>query len=462
MADDWILKVLSGTHLGAEVVLSGQGYILGRDESCDLVLDDVSLSDRHIGLRMEGGHAVLTLVDTERPVYVDDERLEDGSVVLKPFQLITIGALFLAVGPSDEPWPEIDLLLERKLKPGPPAETAPAAEETAGAPADAPPSGTAAAAPEVSSRKRPLAAGVAVIAVIALAAIMVLILLAGDLLAPGMVVDSRLTPEQTRDIEQLAAQYGATVRIEETAPGQRRIAGYIDTEGNRQRLRAGLAELGVRAELAIVPSEKIKQAMTAILDNKINQDARSQVEVTTPAGAPGDFVLKGYADDREAWEAALLDIRRNVLNYRSLKDEVRTRADLRDELRKLVAESFPGGVEVDESEHGLVLVSELEGKERKALKELAERFEAGFRPWVTVVVLEDGAAPSEASTVELDLHGISFGVSPHLIMKDGQRYGEGSQLDNGYVVDSITTEYVLLRRGEEVAYYYLAEVGSED
>ena len=131
----WILKILSGTHVGAEVVLSDKESVLGRDENCDLVLDDVSLSAQHISLRTAASGAHLTLLDTSKPIYIDGEECAEKETLLKPFQVITIGTLFLAVGPADEEWPAIDLLLENKITP-PPSDDTQANSDTAAAESD--------------------------------------------------------------------------------------------------------------------------------------------------------------------------------------------------------------------------------------------------------------------------------------------------------------------------------------
>ena len=41
------LRILSGVHLGAEIVLEEGTWAVGRDDSCDIILSDAALAPRH-------------------------------------------------------------------------------------------------------------------------------------------------------------------------------------------------------------------------------------------------------------------------------------------------------------------------------------------------------------------------------------------------------------------------------
>ena len=44
------LRILSGVHLGAEIVLEEGTWAVGRDDSCDIILSDAALAPRHCAL----------------------------------------------------------------------------------------------------------------------------------------------------------------------------------------------------------------------------------------------------------------------------------------------------------------------------------------------------------------------------------------------------------------------------
>jgi type III secretion protein D len=47
-----VLRIFSGLHIGAEIELIEGVYVIGTDDSCDLILSDSSLKARHAALRV--------------------------------------------------------------------------------------------------------------------------------------------------------------------------------------------------------------------------------------------------------------------------------------------------------------------------------------------------------------------------------------------------------------------------
>jgi hypothetical protein len=50
----------------------------------------------------------------------------------------------------------------------------------------------------------------------------------------------------------------------------------------------------------------------------------------------------------------------------------------------------------------------------------------------------------------LAIQSVWFGDEPYLVARDGQRYGVGSAVGNGWQLDRIEVDRVLLKRGAEV------------
>ena len=103
-----ILKVLNGPHKDAEVVLGLEPLLLGKSESCDVVLMDDSLLDIHISFVQEEGK-VFCEAQGEAQVLIDGNAISERTEI-KDFQGILCGKTLLAVGPSDAIWPEINIM----------------------------------------------------------------------------------------------------------------------------------------------------------------------------------------------------------------------------------------------------------------------------------------------------------------------------------------------------------------
>lgn len=100
---DWILKVISGPHQGAEMALSLGSCLVGNDEDCDVVLHDVLIAPQHFSLDLTEDQ--IKLVPLGGRVFCDGFRVKDAEVNVKPLSFITVGATSLVIGPSDQAWP---------------------------------------------------------------------------------------------------------------------------------------------------------------------------------------------------------------------------------------------------------------------------------------------------------------------------------------------------------------------
>ena len=100
-----ILKVLTGPHKDAEIELGLEPLLLGKGESCDIVLMDNALLDVHASFVQEGDN-IFCEPQGEAQVLLEGKAISERTE-LKDFQPILCGTTLLAVGPVDEVWPEI-------------------------------------------------------------------------------------------------------------------------------------------------------------------------------------------------------------------------------------------------------------------------------------------------------------------------------------------------------------------
>lgn len=97
-----VLRIFSGTHLGAEIALPKGTQLLGEDDSCDIILSNSGLSARHAELHLsqtadaEGNVTVHVAVSpVDGAILVNNELLQDGAEL--PAQTPCLfGACYLA------------------------------------------------------------------------------------------------------------------------------------------------------------------------------------------------------------------------------------------------------------------------------------------------------------------------------------------------------------------------------
>ena len=123
-----ILRIFSGLHLGAEIELIEGVYVIGTDDSCDLILNDSTLKGRHAALRVapEDGKLALTVEALDGPVFLNGRNVVEECPVeaLTPFQLGLLVAAWIPEEIEDRAsaWIEVDARLKEQNNPK--AETA--------------------------------------------------------------------------------------------------------------------------------------------------------------------------------------------------------------------------------------------------------------------------------------------------------------------------------------------------
>ncbi len=104
--EKFLLKILSGPHRGAEVPLSSDALLLGQGETCDVVLADETLQKEHIKLQIEKDYDCRLIPIGKITFYINGNPYNEPTL-LHPFQYVLIGKTLFAIGPSDQPWPDL-------------------------------------------------------------------------------------------------------------------------------------------------------------------------------------------------------------------------------------------------------------------------------------------------------------------------------------------------------------------
>ena len=92
----------AGSHLGTVIDVVGERFVIGRDESCDLVLDDDQASRRHAELQLlDDGRTRLVDLSSTNGTFVDGRRI-DGPVVLDGGEELRIGDTVMSLERAPE------------------------------------------------------------------------------------------------------------------------------------------------------------------------------------------------------------------------------------------------------------------------------------------------------------------------------------------------------------------------
>lgn len=92
------LRVMTGSHEGTEIPISGDKFLIGRSESCQLRPKSDSISRKHCILVIRDGRVLIQDLKSRNGTYVNEKRLpSDRAKILEPGDTLKIGKLLFEV-----------------------------------------------------------------------------------------------------------------------------------------------------------------------------------------------------------------------------------------------------------------------------------------------------------------------------------------------------------------------------
>jgi pSer/pThr/pTyr-binding forkhead associated (FHA) protein len=89
-----VLIILSGKELGKTCLIDCPRIIVGRDPSCDLVLEDEGVSKVHFKIRAEEGYFFIEDMGSSNGTYLEGKKIKKKSL-LSDFERIVVGKTIL-------------------------------------------------------------------------------------------------------------------------------------------------------------------------------------------------------------------------------------------------------------------------------------------------------------------------------------------------------------------------------
>jgi type III secretion protein D len=264
------LRVLSGMHAGARVLLEGDEYLIGTREDCDFVLTDPGVLPRHARLVRVDGVWLLEWLPAH-----------EGDAVLAPAPLerakaVPFGPIVVMADEPGTPWPTLEELV---LVPH-----APATESLLPPP-------VVAVAPSTRPARRPSARRIALPVGIAAVSLSTLGLVAwpmGLSTAPGTFMHAPGTPDVAApepagkaEIEAAIAELHLADRSKlEPEAGRWAVRTLVFSESEGESLAKALTRVQPRPSLHLATLSDLRDELTDRLQ-RLPPEARGKVEVRT-------------------------------------------------------------------------------------------------------------------------------------------------------------------------------------
>ena len=486
---EFYLKILSGNHIGAEIPLEPGRYSLGRDENCDLVLTDTSINEIELIIEIsEEGQLQLQTSTADEPLYLNGNPV-GSSVQCNHFDIITSSSLFFALGPSDLEWPELKLPELEKPEPEPEPETDP--EETENSESEFPDTDSD------EDNDTSMAEGLEALSEIdeddediegeeeddedededeqdsllarvdkkwliavpsALIIVFALILIFSSSSEPPPPVVSKF--DQARQIQRNLNL--KNISLKELPDKTLQISGYVLTSKKKRELERSLREKAIPFNIQVVAMNELRSNVDALLKSRGYKNLLLELDTT-----PGSLVLTGYIATSEELDRLVTSLKQEIHGLVSVVDQVENQTSRVNTLKSMVREKgLSTRVHLIERADEVSLQGHLldEGQVYN-LQELVKRFRDRYGNEPTIIVAT--RSPSGQTTVQkqtaadnnllpsLNIRGISMGRVPYVVMEDGSKYLIGAKLANGYIIEDINIEYLLLTNGTDRIKYRL-------
>lgn len=515
----FVLKILSGPHKEAELVLSTQGMLLGRDEACDIVLLDQGLANKHLKLFLKEKKIWLEPLNGAL-VHVDG-RLCTQVVALEDFQYILAGQTLFSVGPEEAIWPAMSEEKALALQKENSEKLQKTESQNSGTGAEEEKKAIGVNLESADSKKIVSSAEIA-----------------NEIEAEAATSTDEKTGERPRDETELPAQGPEETPLKPAGRFKDQIKRWFGSKKKKWGIACFLLVsflllLGLFAHsLKKVPAKQNMQAKDALdvtfsinkilqqfkvekpffeLQNeegilslvayvktsdektKLNQALRSlpnakfrsiriwsQEHFLSTAQdvlkmlklplyvaslpEPDSLLVKGYLFDISQLPAIKNRVFTDIFGLRKLKTNVLSSDDAGEMASSLLTKyELAGLIKVQPFQEGLALVGNIEtGDEirwKEAYKELKKTFSTICKLVLRIAIVHPQALKKSFFDSPIESVTVSKETKTAWIdLRNGERYFESSQLPSGYVVQKITPEGILLNKNGEIVNFKLEEL----
>ncbi len=496
--DGVTLRIFSGVHLGAEIELTEGTYVLGTDDSCDIILNDSSLVARHAALRvsLDGPSAQVTAEPLDGTLLLsgDDIRTEQTIPPRQPFRL---GLVLLAWTETPSAgaaaWQEVEERIARENRPRDAEVPEQKATSSASSDADANNDGIGSEAQEaeLSLDKQPEETGHDVPGAgpsrrpFRILGLFLVFLLIGALCLTWRTPDDGVTAEeQVRTLLDEAGYQKLTVTGTDSGVT---VSGRIASDRERGRLLRLAQFLQFPVYLDVTVGSDAADAVRASFNSL---GLFPEVTELPPSSHPG-LLVKGYIKNGVLEEQALTETMRNVPYLRpseqtgkpklTLFRDIRYEADVQMQLSAALAEKGLGAVKTDYLPGKVVLHGAFTPQTKAALEEATTLVRDRLGVPVPFDIINDAeiltpakndniytrqetprteqpakaSAPKSEEPAGFRVTSVSMGAMKFITLDNGERVFEGGELPGGYVLEQISVDTLTLSKNNQTTLYPL-------
>jgi type III secretion protein D len=430
-----LLRILKGLHTGAELVLVPGKYVIGKGEDCDLILEDEEVAFKHCCLQITAD--TITISPLEGEVFIDGKRIATTSV-LNLFQVVTLGNVCLALGPTNEKWPDINLpIIEKEEK---------NEEETLSEEKQAE---SIEKTPQETKKKLP-------VKYVIIGAILAIVL--GSFVftffsTPKQPPSSLPLIDKFKLVEDFVQKSGFSyIRVFKDKQGKIKVTGYVETRQDKQKLARKLKLIDPQIETKIYANEELLLAAQEVVN------AMGLENVKLKVFADGKLLLTGFVLDKTSLKKMLTLLREDIPGFRHIENRLLCLAEVQRQIKNFFAENNMPDLQVRVQPSSILITGSILAEKKREFEKVIARIEKQYAPQFKVikrVKIKQGERVERTVKVNIEIKAVHIGGVSYIILADGKKYFEGAVLPGGYLLKKIEPQKLVLEIKGRKCYYFL-------
>lgn len=457
MAKELYVKVLSGPHLGAEMVLTPGEYLLGSSDACDIILHDETVMAEHGRLKItpEGEASLEPLAAIQK----DGKVIPQEGEPVDPYVVFTLGTTSLCLGVKGEPWPEVKLPLWAM-----PQLAAAPAEAKAGAEAGAVPEEVqaeeAAVTPaEIKEELPPPPPPPSMLSRVGyIAAAVILVLLFGS----GLVylvrhwhvvpIVSLHIPTKSETINSVLQHFHVQTQLSVAVVSNRYVvSGYLPTERIMDDIQRELWNIDPQIKVEVYSTDAIEAASLDALHG-----LGLYLYVTSPV--PGSVTISGCIPELTHWRDVKDKILRDVPGLTNINSQVMTVQEVVARIGDFAKWSGFGSIQFDITQKMLVAVGVVSQEHLAEWVDFKKSIETEYVHYISRLADYTGtkvAMLAKQRPITFRIKLINVGTVRWIVLDDGKKYFEGAKLPQDYILVTIEADGILIKNEQGLIHYKL-------
>lgn len=448
VAKKYVLRIISGPHSGAEVELQSRPIILGKGETCDIILVDECLQDQHAGFSIVD-NKIICEPQKGAKVFIGGIEIHEKREI-NEFQSIVCGNTLMAIGQKDSIWPAIAM---PSLKSGAEAQAMEAQQK-----ADV--ERKALQKQQKKARRYLLRISIGLLILFGLIGIGLKISHKRQEKLAAIEASSFPIVALKESIETVLQQHHVDMDLAKIALSGKRfvLQCYVATTAEKAALEKILRRLP-KVEfqsMHIFSQEKMIQQSQEVLN------AQQTLIATSSANLDG-ILIKGYLYSIDQLPAIKQRLLTDIPGLHSIETALFSPDEVYELASNLLTQcNLMGLLKIQPVRTGVMVMGNIQASDEPRWKQAQKTLKKSFKGICKVLSYVATVAPEAVKQIffpsSITTVSIPKNEKPWIDLKNGDRYFEGALLPSSYKIQSITQKEIRLQKNEEVVVFTLKEL----